>query len=183
MEYVVKVSDDVFKIMQLERIDPIDKIFDFIVETYPLEDYPRVLEIAAGNGNFSKRLARHGYQVTAMDPKINLNKDVNYNVLTRNFSKKTDISSYDLGIAIHPCGIHNDIIKNFEVNEKALFLMPCYKITCDNMELDLYENNEDWLDYLETLNPKMKKKEFFKDFCFNLELDSFSNAFYTKHNK
>ena len=61
--------------------------------------------------------------------------------------------------------------------------MPCYKLTCDSIEFDSYTNNEEWLNYLHSLNPKMKKKEFFKDYYFDLELETFSNAFYTKNNR
>lgn len=181
MEYIVKVDNGVFKVIQSQdKINPVDKVFDFIIENYPVEDYPRILEIAAGSGDFSERLAKYGYRVTAMDPKINLKNDNSYNTVIGAFDEYTDISSYDLGIAIHPCGIHKDIIKNFELNEKAMFLMPCYKLTCDNSELDSYENNDEWLKYLETLNPKMKKKDFFKNYYFDLHLETFSNAFYTR---
>lgn len=189
MQFSVEVIDDFmvesvgndFKIVKADsKINPIDSIFDFIISTYPVEEYPRVLEIAAGNGNFSQRLADYGYQVTAMDPKIKLNKDANYNMLQEYFDENTDISDYDLGIAIHPCGIHKDIISNFKINEKAMFLMPCFNLTCDDRELGIYGQNNEWLYYLESLNPKMKKKEFFKNVCFDLNRQSFSNAFYTK---
>ena len=58
--------------------------------------------------------------------------------------------------------------------------MPCFKLTCDDRELCRYGQNDEWLDYLGTLNPKMIKKEFFKNICFDLNRQSFSNAFYTK---
>ena len=180
-DFIVESVGNGFKFIKTNsKVNPIDVIFDFIVETYPVCDYPRVLEIAAGNGNFSQRLADYGYQVTAMDPKIKLNKDSNYNMLQEYFDEDTNISDYDLGIAIHPCGIHKDIISNFKINEKAMFLMPCFKLTCDDRELCRYGQNDEWLDYLGTLNPKMIKKEFFKNICFDLNRQSFSNAFYTK---
>ena len=82
-----------------------------------------------------------------------------------------------MGIAIHPCGIHKDIINNFKMNNKALFLIPCCTFSCNNYELVPYENNDEWLFYLEKLNPNIKKKKFFDD-----SFNSFSNAFYTMKN-
>lgn len=167
---------------KLERkISPIDTVLDFIVNTYPAKEYPRVLEIAAGSGNFAGRLADFGYQVTAMDPKLNFKSSINYEVLNELFTDSTDISDYDLGIAIHPCGIHKDIISNFRINEKAFFLIPCHMTTCDDRELAFYEDESSWLNYLESLNPKMKKKILFNtnDTSFDYLLSSYSNTFYT----
>ena len=161
-------------------INPINRVLNFITENYPVNVYPKILEIAAGNGNLSLKLASLGYQVTAMEPKLDKTFSDNYRVLADFFSSDTDISDYDLGIAIHPCGIHEDIIQNFKVNDKALFLMPCYKITCESNEFNTYINNDEWLNYLETLNPKMKKLEFFDKSNNDLTARSFSNAFYTK---
>lgn len=167
---------------KLERkLNPIDTVLDFIVNTYPVDNYPRVLEIAAGTGNLSSKLADFGYHVTAMDPRINFRDNTNYTILKESFSDNTDISDYDLGIAIHPCGIHKDIISNFRINEKAFFLIPCHMATCDDRELTYYEDESDWLNYLESLNPKMKRKIFFddNDCRFDSLLSSYSNAFYT----
>lgn len=175
-----RINSNIQKINLDKEFNPFDSIFDFIIENYPVEDYPKILEIAAGNGDFSCRLAEYGYQVTAMDPKISLKKDIKYQVKNDLFHENTDISSYDLGIAIHPCGIHKQIIRNFELNQKALFLMPCYNLTCGSSEFFSYEDNGEWLEYLHNLNPKMKRKDFYKDFCFDSTLNSFSSFFYTK---
>ena len=85
-----------------------------------------------------------------------------------------------MGVAIHPCGIHKEIITNFKINEKALFLIPCCTFSCDNLELISYRKNKVWLKYLATLNPEMIKKEFFDNSVSDMLLDSFSNAFYIK---
>lgn len=172
MKLLVQPTDIVYKEKQVNYIE---NILNFIVETYPVKDYPKVLEIAAGNGKFANYLAEKGYRVTAMDPRLEHKDDVNYEELTESFTEYTDISSYDLGIAIHPCGIHKAIINNFCYNEKALFLIPCCTFSCGNPELSYYGKNQNWLRRLEKLNPKMKKK-IFSDEAF----DSFGNAFYMK---
>ena len=105
----------------VRKYNPIDVVLDFIVQNYPVSEYPRILEIAAGSGNFSSKLADLSYQVTAMDPRTRYNPNLSYDVITEPFYQYTNISDYDLGIAIHPCGIHKDIIQNFKLNEKALF--------------------------------------------------------------
>ena len=139
------------------KYNPIDVVLDFIVKNYPVNEYPRILEIASGSGNLSSRLADLSYQVTAMDPRTRYNPNLNYDVIAEPFCSYTDISDYDLGISIHPCGIHKDIIQNFQMNEKALFLIPCCVLTCDNSELTPYKNEGEWLRHLEKMNPKMKR--------------------------
>lgn len=166
----------------VRKYNPIDVVLDFIVQNYPVSEYPRILEIAAGSGNFSSKLADLSYQVTAMDPRTRYNPNLSYDVITEPFYQYTDISDYDLGIAIHPCGIHKDIIQNFKLNEKALFLIPCYILTCDNRELTSYKNEDAWLEHLEAFNPKMKRKKFFasENTEHDFLLASYQNAFYTK---
>ena len=178
----IKIKSVSYSYAPVKRFNPIDVVLDFIVQNYPVSEYPRILEIAAGSGNLSSKLANLSYQVTAMDPRTRYNPNLNYDVITEPFYQYTDISDYDLGIAVHPCGIHEDIIQNFKLNEKALFLIPCYVLTCDNIELTSYKSEDAWLKHLEALNPKMKRKKFFAsenaqpDFL----LASYQNAFYTK---
>ena len=137
---IIKIKSVGYFSPPVRKFNPIDVVLDFIVKNYPVGEYPRILEIAAGSGNFSSKLADFSYQVTAMDPIIRYNPNLNYDVIAESFYQYTDILDYDLGIAIHPCGIHNDIIQNFKLNEKALFLIPCYVLTCDNSELASYQN-------------------------------------------
>lgn len=174
MKLLIKPVDIVYKEKQ---VNPIDTILEFITEMFPVEEYPKVLEIASGSGKFADFLAEKGYQVTAMDPRLEYRDDASYEQLAECFNEYTDISSYDLGIAIHPCGIHKAIINNFSYNEKALFLMPCCTFSCKNPELSYYNKNQSWLRRLEKLNPKMKRKVFFDD-----PFNSFGNAFYMKEN-
>ena len=51
-------------------LHPIDVILDFIISNYSIENYPKILEIAAGSGNLSNYLSSFGFQVTAMDPRL-----------------------------------------------------------------------------------------------------------------
>lgn len=178
----IKIKSVSYSYAPVKRFNPIDVVLDFIVQNYPVSEYPRILEIAAGSGNLSSKLADLSYQVTAMDPRTRYNPNLNYDVITEPFYQYTDISNYDLGIAVHPCGIHEDIIQNFKLNEKALFLIPCYVLTCDNIELTSYKSEDAWLEHLEALNPKMKRKKFFASENTQPDylLASYQNAFYTK---
>ena len=179
---IIKIKNVGYSYTPIRRYNPIDVVLDFIVQNYPVSEYPRILEIAAGSGSFSSKLADLSYQVTAMDPRTRYNPNLNYDVITEPFYQYTDISDYDLGIAIHPCSIHKDIIQNFKLNDKALFLIPCYILTCDNSELTTYKNEGEWLRHLEKMNPKMKRKVFFdyEGAKYDYSLVSYQNAFYTK---
>ena len=179
---IIKMKSSGYSFTIPRKCNPIDVVLDFIVKNYPVSEYPRILEIASGSGNLSSRLADLSYQVTAMDPRTRYNPNLNYDVIAEPFCSYTDISDYDLGISIHPCGIHKDIIQNFKLNEKALFLIPCYILTCDNSELTSCKNEDAWLEHLEAFNPKMKRKKFFasENTEHDFLLASYQNAFYTK---
>ena len=179
---IIKMKSSGYSFTIPRKYNPIDVVLDFIVKNYPVSEYPRILEIAAGSGNLSSMFADLSYQVTAMDPRTRYNPNLNYDVIAEPFCSYTDISDYDLGISIHPCGIHKDIIQNFQMNEKALFLIPCCVLTCDNSELTSYRNEGEWIRHLEKMNPKMKRKVFFdyEDTKYDYLLASYRNAFYTK---
>lgn len=143
--------------------NPVNRVLEFISETYPVQVYPRVLEIAAGNGNFSKLLSELGYQVTAIDPRLSkIDDDSKYTKITDYFTMDTDISNYDLGIALHPFGIHQSIIKNFKLNDKALFMIPCVNM-CGDYEHHDFLDEDSWLDFLVNNDTKLKRAELFEE--------------------
>ncbi len=159
-------------------MNPINQVLEFVVRHYPVSVYPRVLEIAAGSGRLSCLLAHRGYQVTAMDPNLKVEKDVGYSQMVTEFNESTDISQYDLGIAIHPCDIHELLIKKFEDQNKALFLLPCVTFACDSYSLSKYKDNDEWLQYLEQYGSKLKKVELLEG-TVPYYLQPFCHAFYS----
>lgn len=130
-------------------MNPINQVLEFVVRHYPVSVYPRVLEIAAGSGRLSRLLAHKGYQVTAMDPELVIDRFAPYEQDLNCFDESTDISSYDLGIAVHPCDIHETIIERFQDSGKGLFLIPCILDACPSPSLSKFNNNDEWLQHLE----------------------------------
>lgn len=150
-------------VVNMKIENPVDTVLKFVCNKYPVQLYPRVLEIAAGNGNFSKLLVGCGYQVTAIDPRLSkVNDNGGYTKIADYFTDDTDISSYDLGVALHPYGIHKSIIKHFMVADKSLFMIPCVKI-CDDYEHHDFPDEESWFNFLLANDEKLKQIQLFSD--------------------
>ena len=86
-----------------------------------------------------------------------------------------DISSYDLGIATHPCDIHEIIIQQFQNSGKGLFLIPCVTYACHSASVSRFDNNDEWLQYLEQYG--LNQTELF-DKAVPHYIQPFSHVFY-----
>ncbi len=159
--------------------NPLDILYSFIVKTYPVEEYPRVLEVAAGSGSFSRKLDESGYQVTIMDPRTK--KDSlpgTIDVKQECFGIDTDISVFDFGVSIYPEGVHESFIKNFTINEKPFFILPC--LYNANGEKYNFSSNNDWLKYLMSLNKNMETANLYNDLNNHSLIPDSKVALYTK---
>lgn len=164
-------------------VNPITHLISFIQETYPVKLYPKVLEVASGNGNLAIKLSQLGYQVTAMDPKTS-NKILPKNVAIKGelFGDNTPISDYDLGIAVFPCGTSEKFIRNFVLNEKSFLLLPCVPNSCSlSSEFSDYSNVEEWISYLKGIDYRIERKNLFDNSqVMTRELGAFKNLLYLK---
>ena len=147
---------------QKQIVNPINIMLEFIIKNYPASVYPKVLEVAAGRGKLSERLSDVGYDVTIIDPetkKDDLPKNIN--VKNYYFELDTDISEFDLGIAVFPHSVHENFIRNFTLNEKSFLIVPSkFDLNGEN----IYCNSaEEWNDFLYRLNPNMNSIDMFKD--------------------
>ena len=138
-------------------MNPINQVLEFVIRHYPVSVYPRVLEIAAGSGRLSRLLAHKGYQVTAMDPELVIDRYAPY--------------EQDL----HPCDIHEIIIQQFQNSGKGLFLIPCVTYACHSASVSQFDNNDDWLDYLGQYG--LNQTELFDETAPHY-IQPFSHAFY-----
>lgn len=125
-----------------------------VEKIFPLEKYPRLLEVGAGkNARLSKLLAQKGYQMTAIDPKLTEHSDFENLELQKGsfFFDKNDISSYDAIIAQEPCEATEHIIRACIKQEKDFFISLCgTPHTLINGETP--ETVFDWYQYLEELS-------------------------------
>ena len=88
---IIKIKTVGYSYTPVRKYNPIDVVLDFIVQNYPVSEYPKILEIAAGNGNLSSKLANLSYKVTAMDPRTRYNPNLNYEGIAEPFCQYTDI--------------------------------------------------------------------------------------------
>lgn len=164
-------------------VNPINYLVSFINEIYPIELYPKILEVASGSGNLSIKLSQCGYNVTAMDPvtaKKILPKGID--VKDEMFDEYTSISDFDVGIAVFPCNTSEKFVKNFVLHEKSFLLLPCIPNSCSNsMEFSEYSNIEEWISYLMGFHSDIRRKDLFDgDEILTRGLDSFKNVLYLK---
>ena len=156
-------------------MNPINQVLEFVIRHYPVSVYPKVLEIAAGSGRLSRLLAHKGYQVTAMDPELVIDRYAPYEQDLNPFDESTNISEYDLGIAVHPCDIHEIIIRQFQNSGKGLFLIPCVTYACHSASVSQFDNNDEWLQYLGQYG--LNQTELFDETAPHY-IQPFSHAFY-----
>lgn len=164
-------------------VNPINYLVSFIQENYPVELYPKILEVASGSGNLAIKLSRCGYQVTAMDPNTSSKMlPKNIEVKRELFDENTLVSDYDLGIAVFPCGSSEKFIRNFVLNEKSFLLLPCVPNSCLlSSEFSDYSNVEEWISYLKKIDYRIKRESLFaKEQVITRELDAFKNILYLK---
>ena len=127
----------------------------YVMERLPREQYPNVLEVGAGRTvRLSKLLAKQGYRVTAMEPKI-LETDKcmeNVRCLKESFIYgKTDIAMYDAVIAQEPCEATEHIVRACVENRKNFVMSLCGTphTLMDGTEL---EDVDTWYRYLQRID-------------------------------
>lgn len=140
-----------------------DKMFKFILENYPVEQYKTILQVGANNRtSLATNLLNKNYCVSVMDinsiPK-NFNKEIN--IINENIEPETDISSYDLAIAMHACQGGEYTISSGFKSKTDIVVAPCSRPICLNSErINNITNLNDWLKVISLLYPKLKEEPF-----------------------
>jgi len=105
----------------------------------------RVLEIASGEGQITRKLVTIFKNVTAIDPKLAMEED--YENLTKEIkyfnSSEYDCSNYDLLVSCCPCGLSEDIIYASKRYNVPFFIILC---NC----LHGFKTKEEWYINLKT---------------------------------
>jgi len=108
-----------------------DDFFEHIIKQYPVDKFPRVLEVASGKVcSLSRKLRKSGYIVTAIDPNIRIkpNELKGVKILKRKFTNDFNTNSYDLIVGYNACPVAGTLL-NIK-NKPAVFTI------CDGPETD-----------------------------------------------
>lgn len=147
---------------------------DFVEKVLPLDKYKKILEVGAGrNPRLSKLLSEKGYEMTAMDPRLenkliqgNLEEsEIRWEIIWKKTTGEAtvircikgefilgeaDISEYDAVIGQEPCDATEPMVKACVEQGKDFVISLCgvpHKYMNGEAPKDAYE----WFDYLENI--------------------------------
>lgn len=96
-----------------------------IQKHYPPEEYPRVADVAGGNGQLTQLLLKAGYKVTLIDPSSKKVKGARF--WKRKFLVR-DRKDFDLIIGYRPCGASQKMVRAAKYMPVVLVLCGCRSI-------------------------------------------------------
>ena len=127
---------------------------EFVEMILPIEKYHSLLEVGCGeNAMLSRVLVKKGYRMTAMDPKLNLEKTKVEEItgIKDVFEwDKADISKYDAVIAQEPCEAAEHLIRACKIQKKNLMLTLC-GVPHTRLDGIMPEDVFAWHDYLKEI--------------------------------
>ena len=147
----------------------------YLLKKYSPHSHPKILDVGAGRlCHLSKRLAKNNFQVTAIDPKIKLTQqeienNKIYEAIIENFycdeyapknKNGTNITGYDLLVALVPCDATEHIIRQCLKYNKKFEIVPCAQNhqTLEKPQKPI-KTFEDWYKYLESISKDISIKK------------------------
>lgn len=135
---------------------------NFIEKTIPSNKSLKLLEVGGGSqARLSIILAEKGYQMTCMDPKINVEHQ-SVTMIKDYFDYRTiDLSPYDYVIAQEPCEATEHIIRACTKQNVPFIIVLC---GVPHRLINGFQYNDvlDWYDYLYCLTNKEGKFKYIK---------------------
>lgn len=171
-EQLKKIEDDIIKprngVVSDEYVDFIlwtkglktrqEYFAEYVEKLFPQETYHKLLEVGCGRtARLSKLLATKGYQMWAMDPKVDP-QVVSESAEVHNVScrkarftfEKTDITEFDGIVAQEPCEATEHIIRECVAKKKDFVISLCgveHRLMNGEMPEDVFA----WYHYLEEI--------------------------------
>ncbi len=93
-----------------------NEFLKYIIERYPVKEFPKVLEIATGKTcSLAQKLKQNGYKVTAMDPNIRISSSDSrvkgIKLLKRRFTLDFSVLPYNIVIGYNACPVAGTLLK------------------------------------------------------------------------
>lgn len=145
------VSDEYLDFMLwMHKLPSRQELFaEFLSKKLPKDHSIQVLEVGGGRTHrLSRLLSQSGFNLTCIDPKLDLTIKSSVKLLKECFNYKTfDLSPYDYVVAQEPCDATEHIVRAC-VNQKIPFMISLcgvpHKLISGKMPASAYE----WYDYL-----------------------------------
>lgn len=136
---------------------------DFLVSRLQGKNISKILEVGCGRtAILSKLLASEGYDLTCIDPELELSKNfANLKIIKDVFNYQTfNVTYFDLVIAQEPCDATEHIIRSC-INQNVPFIISLcaapHKLISGEIPGDIYK----WYIYLKDISPENIKLEAF----------------------
>ena len=130
---------------------------DFIIKKLSKHPGAKILEVGCGRtAILSRQLSKHGFQMTCIDPKLELSSIQKYpeiKGICGKFDYKTfDLSGFDYVIAVEPCDATEHVVRACIATDTPFFMSLCgvpHKLLDGKMP----KNHNEWYQYLKNIAP------------------------------
>ena len=125
----------------------------YVVRNFPCRRYPHLLEGGGGRqARLSQLLAQQGYQMSAIDPKLQRIPAHVEGIVASFHHARTPISSYDAVIAQEPCDATEHIVRSC-IRERKDFVISLCAEAHRLISGEQPDSVEAWYRYLVSLDP------------------------------
>lgn len=125
----------------------------YIMALMPSDGKQKLLEVGGGrNGRLSLLLAERGYDMTCMDPQLELDHSAGIGVIKEPFDYRcVDLSGYDFVVAQEPCEATEHVVRACAKQRIPFVMLLCgspHPLLSGEMPEDVYE----WYRYLQEID-------------------------------
>lgn len=133
----------------------------YIENKLPKNNKAKILEVGCGRtGRLSRILGKKGFNITGIDPKVEILSLTNIKFIKEEFKYDTfNLSEYDFVIAQEPCDATEHIVKAC-VNYKVPFIMSLCGVPHKLISGDLPEDEKEWYEYLINISKEELKLRY-----------------------
>ena len=135
----------------------------FLEKRIPQKDELKILEVGCGRtGRLSRILCQKGFDVTGIDPKVEVLNCDNTKFIKGKFEyTKFELSTYDFVIAQEPCDATEHVVRA-RVRQRIPFIMSLCGVPHKLISGAMPQNEKDWYQYLLNISAKDLKLNYIK---------------------
>lgn len=131
-----------------------EKFAEFLTKKLP--EHSKILEVGCGRtAKLSRILSQKGFDITALDPKLDVSYSNNIKFIKKKFDKNYDVSMYDYIIGQEPCDATEHIVRAC-TNQNIPFIMSVCGVPHKLISGQTPKNVDEWYKYLMNISNSIK---------------------------
>lgn len=159
------ISDEYvdFKLWMLGLPSRQVRFAEFLTKKLPTGAGIKILEVGCGRtGRVSRILGEKGFDITGIDPKVEMISSANVKFIKDKFDyKKIDLSQYNFVIAQEPCDATEHVVRAC-VKQRVPFIMSLCGVPHKLMSGRMPRNEKQWYEYLVNISKEELKLRYIK---------------------